>query len=228
MIKALKLFAKNHKQLEKAHDPDKGIHRKVQSVDARASLKNDPASTFEKCGGQIAKGPRFVNQLVEDELSLYKKEVEDKFKTSRMNNTYIFPRKSVPPSRTGPERSRERDQNSFKASSSIRTDITINMFHQKPQQKQERKPDSLKMDIPPRLVQSFMTSPANNPLKHPKEEVRLNNFVNAEVGCSNQINIFNVYNQSASNSASQKKRPAKINQSYATQMASPVLSNDPS
>lgn len=31
LMKALKLFAKNHKQLEKAHDPNKGQHRRVLS-----------------------------------------------------------------------------------------------------------------------------------------------------------------------------------------------------
>lgn len=47
-----------------------------------------PASTFEKCGGAIPKGPKFVNDLVEKELEIYKKEVEEKFKNSYMNNTY--------------------------------------------------------------------------------------------------------------------------------------------
>ena len=34
-----------------------------------------------------------MNELVEKELSNYKIEVESKFKTSEMNNGYIFPRK---------------------------------------------------------------------------------------------------------------------------------------
>jgi len=41
----------------------------------------------------IGKGPRFYNKLVEDELNIYKKEVEEKCKKSSMNNNYKFPRK---------------------------------------------------------------------------------------------------------------------------------------
>lgn len=59
-------------------------------------MKNEPASTFEKCGGTIAKGPRFINHLVEEELAMYKKEVEEKFLTSVMNNSYVFHRKASP------------------------------------------------------------------------------------------------------------------------------------
>jgi hypothetical protein len=37
---------------------------------------------------QIPKGPKFYNAMVERELEIYKKEVEEKFKSSYMNNTY--------------------------------------------------------------------------------------------------------------------------------------------
>lgn len=40
---------------------------------------NIPASTYEKCGGTIPDGPKFINQFVENELASYKKEVEEKF-----------------------------------------------------------------------------------------------------------------------------------------------------
>ncbi|MFM7857564.1 MAG: hypothetical protein ACKO96_37985 [Flammeovirgaceae bacterium] len=53
-----------------------------------------PASTFEKCGGTVPSGPKFVNELVEKELSNYKQEVEAKFKTSLMNNNYMFLRRN--------------------------------------------------------------------------------------------------------------------------------------
>ncbi len=49
---------------------------------------NIPAYTYEKSGGAIPKGPKFYNAMVEKELEIYKEEVEDKFKTSYMNNTY--------------------------------------------------------------------------------------------------------------------------------------------
>jgi hypothetical protein len=35
MMKALKLFAKNHQELEKVSDPEKGINRRVLSYDGR-------------------------------------------------------------------------------------------------------------------------------------------------------------------------------------------------
>jgi len=38
--------------------------------------------------------PKFFNEPVEKELTAYKKEVEEKFVLSLMNNTYVFPRKS--------------------------------------------------------------------------------------------------------------------------------------
>jgi hypothetical protein len=34
-----------------------------------------------------------VNEIVEKELSHYKKEVEEKFKKSDMNNNYVLPRR---------------------------------------------------------------------------------------------------------------------------------------
>ena len=40
-------------------------------------------------------GPKYVNALVEKELDTYKKEVEEKFKDSDMNNNYKFQRISV-------------------------------------------------------------------------------------------------------------------------------------
>ena len=49
---------------------------------------NTPASTYEKSGKPIPKGPKFINEGVERELDLYKLEVEEKFKESYMNNTY--------------------------------------------------------------------------------------------------------------------------------------------
>jgi hypothetical protein len=59
------------------------------------------------------------------------------------------------------------------------------------------KPEVIKVDVPARLVQSFMTSPVHNPIQRPsKEDVRVKNYANADVGVSNQINIFNVYNTS--------------------------------
>jgi hypothetical protein len=91
MLKALKLFAKNHQQLEKVSDPSKANNNKrVLSYDSRTqnNNKNIPASTFEKCGGTIPAGPKFVNEVVEKELSNYKLELEAKFKSSNMNNNY--------------------------------------------------------------------------------------------------------------------------------------------
>lgn len=93
MMKALKLFAKNHQELEKVSDPEKGVNRRVLSYDSRSN-QNVPASTFEKCGGTVPSGPKFVNELVEKELSNYKQEVEVKFKTSIMNNNYVFLRRN--------------------------------------------------------------------------------------------------------------------------------------
>jgi len=49
-----------------------------------------PTSTFEKCGGTIPPGPKFVNELVEKELANYKAEVEIKYKASAMNAEYVF------------------------------------------------------------------------------------------------------------------------------------------
>ena len=88
MVKALKLFAKNHHELEKVSDPEKGNQRRVLSYDGRSGAPsiNVPASTYEKCGGTVPAGPKFVNELVEKELSNYKVEVEQKFKCSLMNN----------------------------------------------------------------------------------------------------------------------------------------------
>lgn len=111
-MKALKLFAKNHQQLEKASDPNRGYHRRVLSQDGRTVNNNVAASTYEKCGGTIPIGPKYVNDLVEKELESYKKEVEEKFKISYMNNSYKFPRKVLKQqtySKTGPDRSVERD-----------------------------------------------------------------------------------------------------------------------
>ena len=96
MLKALKLFAKNHQELEKVSDPNKAnINKRVLSYDCRtqSTNKNIPASTFEKCGGSIPAGPKFVNEVVEKELSNYKLELEAKFKSSPMNNNYEFPRR---------------------------------------------------------------------------------------------------------------------------------------
>lgn len=63
MLKALKLFAKNHQQLEKAHDPNKGHHRRVLSSDGRTINDNIAASTYEKCGVNISTivGPKYIN-----------------------------------------------------------------------------------------------------------------------------------------------------------------------
>ena len=58
------------------------------SQDGRPSISNIPAFTYEKSGMQIPKGPKYYNAMVERELETYKKEVEEKFKTSYMNNTY--------------------------------------------------------------------------------------------------------------------------------------------
>jgi hypothetical protein len=55
---------------------------------------NIAASTYEKSGGSVPMGPKYINEMVEKELDIYKKEIEDKFKTSYMNNTYQFPRKN--------------------------------------------------------------------------------------------------------------------------------------
>jgi len=92
MMKALKLFAKNHHELEKVSDPEKGHNRRVLSYDNRTASTNVPASTFEKCGGTIPSGPKFVNELVEKELANYKAEVETKYKASVMNSEYVFER----------------------------------------------------------------------------------------------------------------------------------------
>ena len=86
-------------ELEKASDPEKGNNRRVLSYDGRKhppATSNIPASTFEKCGGIVPSGPKFINDLVEKELSNYKLEVETKFKGSLMNSTYAFPKKSKP------------------------------------------------------------------------------------------------------------------------------------
>eukprot|EP00347_Sterkiella_histriomuscorum_P014833 403359352 len=113
LMKALKLFAKNHQQLEKAQDPQKGQHhRRILSQDGRTANLNIPAYTHERNGQPIPKGPKFYNKLVEKELEIYKKEVEEKFKNSYMNNTYQFPRKQQQQyCRTGPDRSVERETN---------------------------------------------------------------------------------------------------------------------
>mmetsp|Transcript_12189 Transcript_12189/g.8876 ORF Transcript_12189/g.8876 Transcript_12189/m.8876 type:complete len:100 (-) Transcript_12189:36-335(-) len=95
LVKALKLFAKNHQQLDKVKNPDKGQHRRVLSSDGRTINNNIAASTYEKCGGSVPKGPKFVNEAVEKELEIYKKEVEEKCKTSYMYNNYVFPRKEI-------------------------------------------------------------------------------------------------------------------------------------
>ena len=98
MLKALKLFAKNHQELEKVSDPNKAFNNKrVLSYDSRthATNKNIPASTFEKCGGLVPAGPKFINEVVEKELSNYKLELEAKFKSSTMNNNYEFTRKML-------------------------------------------------------------------------------------------------------------------------------------
>ena len=63
------------------------------SLDGRSLANNIPAFTYEKSGLQIPKGPKFINEPVERELDMYKKELESKFKESYMNNTYMFPRK---------------------------------------------------------------------------------------------------------------------------------------
>ena len=55
------------------------------SSDGRTVYNNIPASTYEKMGHAVPKGPKFINEPVERELDLYKKEVEDKFKESYMN-----------------------------------------------------------------------------------------------------------------------------------------------
>ena len=93
MLKAMKLFAKNHQELEKVSDPEKGVNRRVLSYDGRSTSNNVAASTYEKCGGTVPGGPKFVNELVEKELANYKVEVELKFKSSTMNNTYEFSRR---------------------------------------------------------------------------------------------------------------------------------------
>ena len=41
----------------------------------------------------MGKGPRFINKAVEQELDTYKKEVEEKCKSSYMYNNYVFPRR---------------------------------------------------------------------------------------------------------------------------------------
>ena len=82
------------------------------SSDGRTLYNNVPAYIYEKSGLAIPKGPKFINEPVERELDLYKKEVEEKFKESYMNNTYKFARKiQNTVCRTGPERSIERDYN---------------------------------------------------------------------------------------------------------------------
>ena len=96
MLKALKLFAKNHQQLEKvvSQDPHSSTvanNRRVLSYDGRKANGHFPASTFEKCGGSVsASGPKFLNELVEKELANYKVEVEQKFKASHVNQTFVF------------------------------------------------------------------------------------------------------------------------------------------
>lgn len=50
LLKALKLFAKNHQQLEKAQDVC-NRQRRVLSSDGRIANTNIPASTLEKSGG---------------------------------------------------------------------------------------------------------------------------------------------------------------------------------
>lgn len=68
-------------------------NRRVVSYDGRKVNGfggNIPASTFEKCGGTIPPGPKFINDHVEKELANYKVEVEQKFKASHANNNYVF------------------------------------------------------------------------------------------------------------------------------------------
>ncbi len=97
MVKALKLFAKNHHELEKAVTDINGANsnntynRRVLSYDSRVANGgplNVPASTFEKCGGTVPAGPKFINEIVEKELANYKAEVESKFRASDINSVY--------------------------------------------------------------------------------------------------------------------------------------------
>jgi hypothetical protein len=75
-------------------------NRRVVSYDGRKASTsvpgNIPASTFEKCGGTVPAGPKFINEHVEKELASYKVEVEQKFKASHANNTYVFLRRQPP------------------------------------------------------------------------------------------------------------------------------------
>lgn len=96
-MKALKLFAKNHHELEKvvtdvnpsSSNAQNANNRRVLSYDSRTGNSlNVPASTFEKCGGTIPAGPKFVNEVVEKELANYKAEVESKYRASQMNSEY--------------------------------------------------------------------------------------------------------------------------------------------
>ena len=63
------------------------------SSDGRSLHSNIPAYTYEYSGLAVPKGPKFINEPVERELDMYKREVEEKFKESYMNNTYKFARK---------------------------------------------------------------------------------------------------------------------------------------
>ena len=53
--------------------------------ETRGSQANIPASTREKEGLSVPRGPKFINEPVERELASYKREVEEKFKISEMN-----------------------------------------------------------------------------------------------------------------------------------------------
>ena len=46
------------------------------SSDGRSLHNNVPAYTYEASGQPIPKGPKFINEPVERELDMYKREVE--------------------------------------------------------------------------------------------------------------------------------------------------------
>ena len=92
IVKALKLFAKNHKRLDRVYRNKKSPifgRRKNKKVDRADAIK---ASTRQK-SGEKPKGPIIQNQRVDYELLSFKAKVEECYSYGRTRN-YKFPRYS--------------------------------------------------------------------------------------------------------------------------------------
>ena len=86
MVKALKLFAKNHKQLDQICQPQQksGLFSQRRKNDVNV-IK---ASTKQKEGCRVPKGPihNTFNEFIETELFNYKNIIEENFHASTMKD----------------------------------------------------------------------------------------------------------------------------------------------